>query len=138
MDEPLSSLDAGLRMDMRREIQNIHRMTGTGIIYVTHDQQEALAMADKIVVMNRGRIEQIGTPQEIYKKPETEFVARFVGKANLVKGKWEKDRFIVECGENKMVWEGGPISEVFRKKNLCPIRPEQFIIEKKETASRQE
>ena len=86
IDEPLSSLDAMLRMDMRREIQSVHRETGSAIVYVTHDQGEALAMADRIVVMNDGHIEQVGTPQEIYLQPQTEFVAKFVSKGNLIHG----------------------------------------------------
>ncbi len=69
MDEPLSSLDAELRIEMRREIQKLHRNTGSSILYVTHDQGEALAMADRMVVMKDGRIEQTGTPDEIYYKP---------------------------------------------------------------------
>lgn len=69
MDEPLSSLDAELRMEMRKEIQAIHRQLGTTIVYVTHDQGEALARADRIVVMNNGEIEQVDTPENIYTKP---------------------------------------------------------------------
>lgn len=85
MDEPLSALDAELRVDMRKEIQDIHRLLGTTIIYVTHDQSEALAMADRIVIMKGGKIEQIGTPEEIYLNPNTEFVATFVRNATWLK-----------------------------------------------------
>lgn len=67
MDEPLSALDAELKIDMRREIQNIHKLTGATILYVTHDQSEALAMADRIIIMKDGAVEQIGTPREIYR-----------------------------------------------------------------------
>ena len=73
MDEPLSALDAELKMSMRKEIQDIHRMTKATIIYITHDQSEALALADKIIIMKDGQIEQMGTPEEIYNLPMTEF-----------------------------------------------------------------
>jgi multiple sugar transport system ATP-binding protein len=78
-DEPLSNLDAALRSRMRQEIANLHRRLQATMIFVTHDQTEAMTLADRIVVMNRQRIEQIGTPQEIYALPATEFVATFVG-----------------------------------------------------------
>ncbi|WHH58759.1 ABC transporter ATP-binding protein [Petroclostridium sp. X23] len=128
MDEPLSSLDAELRINMRREIQNIHRFTKTAIVYVTHDQAEALAMADRVVIMKDGKIEQIGTPEEIYCKPHTEFVARFVGKANLVKGKWEGDKFYPSGMNQDTYWVIDTVTENLRQKGICPVRPEQFSI----------
>jgi ABC-type sugar transport system ATPase subunit len=79
MDEPLSSLDAKLRVDMRTELKSLHKRLGATFVYVTHDQAEAMTMADRIVVMSRGRIEQIGTPLEIYNRPSTRFVAGFFG-----------------------------------------------------------
>ena len=85
MDEPLSALDAELRMEMRKEIQRIHRMLGTTIVFVTHDQGEALAMADRIVVMNHSEVEQVDTPENIYTKPKSIFVSTFVGKSNIMK-----------------------------------------------------
>lgn len=84
MDEPLSNLDAKLRIDLRDEIRDIQKSIGIAAIYVTHDQEEALAMSDRICVMNAGRIEQIGTPQEIYADPRTIFVASFVGTMNVM------------------------------------------------------
>ena len=84
MDEPLSALDANMRDEMRGEIRKIQRQTGITAIFVTHDQEEALAMSDTIVVMNAGRIEQIGTPQQVYDQPDTSFVASFLGKANII------------------------------------------------------
>jgi iron(III) transport system ATP-binding protein len=129
MDEPLSSLDADLRMEMRREIQSLHKMTRATIVYVTHDQEEALAMADRIVVMNDGQIQQIGTPQEIYQKPTTEFVAKFVGKANLIKGEWLNDyTFKPHDKTIQTNWTNVDASPNMRAKNLCPIRPEQFTL----------
>lgn len=84
LDEPLSNLDARLRLELRGELQRIHRETRTTCLYVTHDQEEALSLADRVAVMNRGRIEQIGTPSEIYERPVNEFVARFMGEINVL------------------------------------------------------
>ncbi|MGP2438942.1 ABC transporter ATP-binding protein [Streptomyces sp. JW3] len=86
LDEPLSNLDAKLRAQLRAELRSFQQKFGVTTIYVTHDQGEALAMSDTIVVMNRGRIEQIGTPNEIYDSPASRFVADFVGSANLIPG----------------------------------------------------
>ncbi|WP_375450050.1 ABC transporter ATP-binding protein [uncultured Devosia sp.] len=85
-DEPLSNLDARLREKVRLEIRELQRRLGITTLYVTHDQAEALAMSDRIVVMDAGRIEQVGTPDEIYRSPATRFVADFVGAANIVDG----------------------------------------------------
>lgn len=81
-DEPLSALDAILREEMREEISRLTRKLGVTSVFVTHDQTEAMSMSDRIVVMNRGKIEQIGAPEEIYGKPGTKFVANFIGKSN--------------------------------------------------------
>lgn len=83
LDEPLSNLDARLRLEMRTELQRMQKSTGTTMIFVTHDQSEALALADRIVVMLDGEIEQIGSPEEIYNHPQSDFVADFVGFENL-------------------------------------------------------
>ncbi|MGM0875977.1 MAG: ABC transporter ATP-binding protein [Bacillota bacterium] len=129
MDEPLSSLDAELRMEMRREIQSLHRITGATIVYVTHDQEEALAMADRIVVMNNGQIQQVGTPREIYRKPNTEFVAKFVGKANLIQGEWLNEfTFKPDSTAYHSYWTNIDVSPDLRAMNLCPIRPEQLSL----------
>ncbi|HUB67475.1 MAG TPA: ABC transporter ATP-binding protein, partial [Candidatus Methylacidiphilales bacterium] len=84
LDEPLSNLDARLRLDLREELRRIHRETGTTCLYVTHDQEEALSLANRLAVMNRGRIEQTGTPEEVYRKPVNEFTARFMGEINVL------------------------------------------------------
>jgi iron(III) transport system ATP-binding protein len=86
-DEPLSNLDAKLREQMRGEIRGLQQRIGITSVYVTHDQSEALALADRIAVMDRGRIAQLGTPREIYDEPATRFVADFVGRANFVRGR---------------------------------------------------
>lgn len=84
LDEPLSNLDAKLRVQMRIEIRERQRELGITSVYVTHDQEEAMSISDRVIIMNAGRIEQIGTPQEIYTRPRTRFVADFIGKANFV------------------------------------------------------
>jgi ABC-type Fe3+/spermidine/putrescine transport system ATPase subunit len=84
LDEPLSALDLKIRLDMEIELRRLHRETGATFLYVTHDQREALALSDRIVVFNAGRVEQVGEPNEVYRRPATPFVARFVGDANLV------------------------------------------------------
>jgi ABC-type Fe3+/spermidine/putrescine transport system ATPase subunit len=86
-DEPLSNLDAKLRAEMRVELRELQRRLDITSVYVTHDQEEALAISDRVIVMNVGVIEQIGTPQEIYDRPKSRFVADFVGSANLIKGR---------------------------------------------------
>ncbi len=86
-DEPLSNLDAKLRVQVRVEIQEMQKRLGITSIYVTHDQDEALAISDRIVVMNKGQIEQVGDPQSIYLQPKTSFVAGFIGLANILEGK---------------------------------------------------
>jgi len=87
LDEPLSNLDANLREEMRFEVRRLHDEYKYTTVYVTHDQIEAMTTADVIVVMNHGRIEQCGTPEEVYQRPATEFVARFIGGTNLLKGR---------------------------------------------------
>jgi iron(III) transport system ATP-binding protein len=89
LDEPLSNLDANLREEMRFEIRRLHDKYRYTTVYVTHDQAEAMTTADLIVVMNQGAIEQAGSPEEIYQRPRTEFVARFLGGTNILKGKWD-------------------------------------------------
>ncbi len=86
LDEPLSNLDAQLRVEMRREIRRIVKENGLTGIYVTHDQEEALAMADRMAVLSRGRIAQVGTPEEVYRKPVSSHVAGFIGETNLIEG----------------------------------------------------
>ena len=97
LDEPLSNLDAKLRVEMRSELRSLQRKLGLTAIYVTHDQEEANAIADRIAVLDGGRIQQIGAPTELYDHPANRFVATFLGTANLIEGRIEKGRFV---GEN--------------------------------------
>ena len=99
LDEPLSNLDANLREEMRFEIRRLHDEFHFTSVYVTHDQSEAMVIADRICVMNQGKIEQVGTPDEIYERPRTRFVADFVGKTNLLSGTLVgPDRFDLGAG----------------------------------------
>ena len=127
MDEPLSALDAELKIEMRREIQNIHKLTGATILYVTHDQSEALAMADRIIIMKDGAVEQVGTPREIYMDPQTVFAATFVSRCNLLKGSWHGDSFRIN-NENILL-RNPMIPAEFRSKGLYPVGPEQLTIQ---------
>lgn len=101
MDEPLSNLDAKLRIQMRKEIINLHRKLGTTTIYVTHDQTEAMTMASRIVILNDGNIEQIGSPEEVYNDPQTKFVAGFMGSPpmNFLEGSVKEGHLTVDTGE---------------------------------------
>ncbi|MFC3075144.1 ABC transporter ATP-binding protein [Shinella pollutisoli] len=96
LDEPLSALDAKIRVSLREEIRQIQQQLGITTVFVTHDQEEALSISDRIVVMNAGRADQIGTPAEIYNRPSTRFVANFVGTLNLIDAK------VIDPGENRI------------------------------------
>jgi spermidine/putrescine ABC transporter ATP-binding subunit len=131
LDEPLSNLDAKLRLEMRNEIKRIHSEAGITAVYVTHDQKEALSMADKTGIMRDGKIVQIGTPREIYNIPANAFVADFVGETNFINGRIiskSDDEFVVETSigtvrsavANTMLVAGKPI--------LCSVRPESISI----------
>ncbi len=126
MDEPLSALDADLKIAMRKEIKDIHNLTKATIIYVTHDQSEALAMADRIIIMKDGKIEQIGTPKEIYEKPQTIFTSTFVSKCNLVRGRYYDEKFITSNDHDSYPVQNMP--SCFRENGFYPIRPEEFLI----------
>jgi iron(III) transport system ATP-binding protein len=106
LDEPLSNLDANLRGDMRLEIRRLHEEFHNTSIYVTHDQVEAMTMADRIVVMNAGRIEQIGTPQDVYDRPNSKFVARFIGGSNVIEATHLSDKRVQVAGHTLDVAQG--------------------------------
>lgn len=99
LDEPLGALDLKMRKEMQLELKAMHEKFGITFIYVTHDQEEALTMSDKVVVMSDGRIQQIGTPEEIYNEPETVFVADFIGESNIFTGKMTGPKKVRFCGE---------------------------------------
>jgi spermidine/putrescine transport system ATP-binding protein len=98
LDEPLGALDLKLRKRLQTELSLIQRHVGTTFVFVTHDQEEAMALADRIVILNEGRIEQIGTPEEIYRRPASLFAADFIGESNIMHGKKEGGAFVLESG----------------------------------------
>lgn len=100
LDEPLSALDLKLRKDMQVELKNLQKRTGITFIFVTHDQEEALSMSDTVIVMDKGRIQQIGSPADIYNEPENAFVADFIGESNILDGIMRKD-FLVEINRKQ-------------------------------------
>ena len=127
MDEPLSNLDAKLRVQMRSEIIKLHERIGATTIYVTHDQTEAMTMADRIVVMKAGYIQQIGTPKEIYNNPANMFVAGFLGApaTNFIKGRYESGYFVV--GDTKiLIPDMYNLKEYENKEVVLGIRPEDL------------
>jgi putative spermidine/putrescine transport system ATP-binding protein len=127
MDEPLGALDRKLRETMQIEIKRLHRETGATIVFVTHDQEEALALSDRICLMNAGRIEQIGTPQDIYERPLNTFVADFIGISNLLRGRIGAggDRFVTADGELAI---SRPMGDVPGQASALVIRPEHLMI----------
>jgi len=125
LDEPLAALDLKMRKDMQIELKEMHRKLGITFVYVTHDQEEALTLSDTIVVMNEGKIQQIGTPTDIYNEPQNSFVADFIGESNILNGKMVKDRLVEFVGhEFECVDEGfGENVEVD-----VVVRPEDIYI----------
>ena len=109
LDEPLSNLDANLREEMRFEIRRLHDEYRYTTVYVTHDQSEAMTTADVIAVMNAGRIEQAGSPEEVYDRPQSEFVARFIGSSNVVKGQ-VLDESHLACAGGRLRCSGGRLT----------------------------
>ena len=136
MDEPLSNLDAKLRVEMRTVIKNIQHSVGITTVYVTHDQEEAMAVSDRIAVMDGGVIQQIGTPKDIYQRPANIFVSTFIGRSNVIPGK-------LECvdGRTYLVSKSGYRAEIKGvrpeyKKNMnvmLSIRPEEFLLDRDNT-----
>ncbi|WP_226781354.1 ABC transporter ATP-binding protein [Oceaniglobus trochenteri] len=127
-DEPLSNLDAKLRVQMRTEIKRIHQNVGATTIYVTHDQIEAMTLADRVVVMNNGRIEQVGTPAEVYASPATSFVAEFIGMPpmNLVGADVEGDALVLDGGTRLPLPETLRTLPASHDKVLLGLRPEDI------------
>ena len=123
LDEPLGALDLQLRKDMQLELKEIQRSTQTTFIYVTHDQEEALTMSDRVVVMNNGVIEQIGTPEEVYNEPVNAFVADFIGEANILNGTMIADQRIRILGKelpcvDKGFGKNAPVDVVIRPEDI--------------------
>ena len=130
-DEPLSNLDAKLRVEMRSVIKNIQHSVGITTVYVTHDQEEAMAVSDRIAVMNAGVIQHVGTPKNIYQRPANLFVSTFIGRSNVLNG-----HLAVENGETWIVAPSGyrakldNVQEQYRKEQdvMLSVRPEEFLL----------
>lgn len=126
LDEPLSALDARVRAHLRGELRQLHQRLGVTTIMVTHDQEEALSLADRIVVMNQGGIEQVGTPQEIYQQPRSAFVADFVGKSNPIQAQWLSQGICnwygieLSCGQSTATKPGQTVT--------LNLRPEDIVL----------
>ena len=130
MDEPLSNLDAKLRIEMRNAIKRIQRQVDITTVYVTHDQEEALAVSDRITVMNGGVIQQIGEPQEIYKRPANVFVSTFIGLSNLLKAVY-KDKKVSFTGTDYTVFMDHLAEDLQEGEELIvSVRPEEFIMKR--------
>ena len=130
MDEPLSNLDAKLRLEMRQVIRNLQKEVGITTVYVTHDQDEAMAISDRIAVMKDGVIQHVGTPQEIYHRPANIFVATFIGSTNLIEGEFNPADKIVKLPDYELRIENLPCDR--NTPVILSIRPEDFGMTKKD------
>lgn len=137
MDEPLSNLDAKLRVEMRNAIKLIQQDIGITTVYVTHDQEEALSVSDRIAVMNHGHIQQVGTPVEIYERPLNVFVSTFIGTSNILKVALhiENDKYLLDFGENYREEIDTLVRGLESKEVLVSIRPNEFLIDSDEGIS---
>ncbi len=133
LDEPLGALDLKMRQEMQLELKHMHDELGITFIYVTHDQEEALTMSDKIVVLSEGRIQQIGTPEDIYNEPQNAFVADFIGESNIFKGIMTGHMKVRFCGGEFIgmddVAEGTLVDVVVRPEDVIITKPEDGIVE---------
>ena len=130
LDEPLGALDLKLRKDMQIELKRIQQQVGITFIYVTHDQEEALTMSDTIVVMDKGSIQQIGTPEDIYNEPKNAFVADFIGESNIIDGIMVRDKLVQMYGRQFPCLDGGfdenePVDVVIRPEDIDIVPVEQ-------------
>ena len=130
LDEPLGALDLRLRKDMQIELKRIQQQMGITFIYVTHDQEEALTMSDTVVVMDKGRIQQIGTPEDIYNEPKNAFVADFIGESNILNGTMVRDNVVKMYGKEFPCVDGGfapnePVDVVIRPEDIDIVPVEQ-------------
>ena len=130
LDEPLGALDLKLRKDMQLELKKIQQQVGITFIYVTHDQEEALTMSDTIVVMDKGCIQQIGTPEDIYNEPKNAFVADFIGESNIIDGVMVREKLVKMYGREFPCLDGGfaenePVDVVIRPEDIDIVPMEQ-------------
>lgn len=130
LDEPLGALDLKMRKEMQLELKEMHERLGITFIYVTHDQEEALTMSDTVVVMNGGKIQQIGSPVDIYNEPTNAFVADFIGESNILKGLMVKDRLVEIAGNEFECVDSGfgentPVDIVIRPEDITLVPPSE-------------
>lgn len=133
LDEPLAALDLKLRKDMQQELKSIQKATGITFVFVTHDQEEALSMSDTVVVMSQGKIQQIGTPIDIYNEPENAFVADFIGESNIVDGVMLADRKVAFSGQKFDCVDSGfgikePVDVVIRPEDVDIVSEEKGML----------
>ncbi len=133
LDEPLAALDLKLRKDMQRELKNIQKSLGITFIYVTHDQEEALSMSDTVVVMNKGKIQQIGSPVDIYNEPQNAFVADFIGESNIIDGTMPEDYIVKFAGKTFRCLDSGfeknePVDVVIRPEDVDIVPLEKGMV----------
>jgi ABC-type Fe3+/spermidine/putrescine transport system ATPase subunit len=128
MDEPLGALDRKLREQMQIELRNLQQSLGTTTLYVTHDQEEAMALSDRVVVMRQGQIEQVGSPDDLYERPQTRFVADFIGESNCLEGRIlaEGDSSVFELKEGLQVPIARPQAAALQEEVRLVIRPERI------------
>jgi spermidine/putrescine transport system ATP-binding protein len=135
LDEPLAALDRKLRKEMQIELQNLQRTLGITFVLVTHDQEEALSMSDRICIMHDGRIVQVGSPRELYDRPQSRYVAGFVGTSNFFNGKVSEigNKLTSVTLENGLTVQGDPISAFSNGQDVCiSVRPEQVSLTRNE------
>ncbi|MDF2959591.1 MAG: transporter [Paenibacillus sp.] len=131
LDEPFSALDAKLRHEMREELRDIQASTGLTMVFVTHDQEEALSISDRIIVMNAGNIEQEASPQEIYDSPSSLFVAQFIGKMNFIKGNADGNRIHINRLQYPNTQElGGEVTVAVRPEDIVFMEPNEGLTAK--------
>jgi len=126
MDEPLGALDKNLREQMQFELKRLHAELGVTILYVTHDQEEALTMSDRIALMNRGSIAQVGTAEDLYERPASRFVAEFIGESNVIEGRATADGLFVATGGARFPLGPAPDHAATRDATLMMVRPEKL------------
>jgi iron(III) transport system ATP-binding protein len=136
LDEPLSNLDANLREEMRFEIRRLHEEFRITTIYVTHDQSEAMVTSDRIVVMNRGRVVQVGNPVEIFEQPKTRFVAEFIGKTNILAGRTTSGNKL-SLGDGMQIQVAGVGNVSPDDENFVCVRPHHIVLVSNETKARE-
>jgi ABC-type Fe3+/spermidine/putrescine transport system ATPase subunit len=129
LDEPLGPLDLKLRQELQSEIKRIHERLRTTVLFVTHDQSEALSMSDRVVLMKEGMVHQVGTPQQLYRSPATVFVARFIGESNLVTGKLvaQEGRHVVLENDDGLTFRGVANTVVGSNQLTLLVRPESIV-----------